>query len=277
MASISDSVPSGALTSTAGSATLLSKGANPQSNQQGSVAGSIAGAVAGLDSGMAAPGSHSGAAERSPGIGVPATPAPTTLPAAAASPANISGAHTSPFRTLPADSSRAAGAQASMTASSAFAAMDRVDSAPASVLLHSAPHQVAVGVTDPGLGWIEVRAERIAGQMTAALTANSAASHAELSAALPAMASYLNEHHHAVQHIHVQTGLAGGQNPGGSQSNSQGNAAGQQSREGGKSEPVAAIAGAGEGSRAQPSPAVLSAIEGGQRSRLEGRQFSVRA
>ena len=81
--------------------------------------------------------------------------------------------------------------------------MDQADANPGGVLLHASPNQMAVGISDPGLGWIEVRAERVAGQVTAALTANSTASHAELTAVLPAMSSYLNDHRQAVHHIQI--------------------------------------------------------------------------
>ena len=77
------------------------------------------------------------------------------------------------------------------------------------MLLHAAPHQVAVGVTDPSLGWVEVRAERVSGQIAAALTTGSAASHAALTSVLPTMATYLQEHHAGVHQVHVESSLAG--------------------------------------------------------------------
>ena len=85
------------------------------------------------------------------------------------------------------------------------------------MLLHAAPHQVAVGVTDPSLGWVEVRAERVSGQIAAALTTGSAASHAALTSVLPTMATYLQEHHAGVHQVHVESSLAGGQAGTGSQ------------------------------------------------------------
>jgi len=85
------------------------------------------------------------------------------------------------------------------------------------VLLHAAPHQIAVGITDPSLGWVEVRAERIAGQIAATLSTNSTASHAALTSVLPTMATYLQDHHTGVQQVHVETGLGGGQQGAGSQ------------------------------------------------------------
>jgi hypothetical protein len=91
--------------------------------------------------------------------------------------------------------------------SDAFTALDSAASGDRGVLLHVAPHQVAFGVSDPSLGWVEVRAERVSGQISAALTANSAASHAALSSVLPTMATYLQEHQAGVHHVHVETSL----------------------------------------------------------------------
>jgi flagellar hook-length control protein FliK len=88
------------------------------------------------------------------------------------------------------------------------------------VLLHAAPHQVSVGVSDPSLGWVEVSAERVSGQIAAALTTSSAASHAALTSVLPAMATYLQQHQAGVQQVHVETSLAGGQAGTGSQGQS---------------------------------------------------------
>lgn len=103
------------------------------------------------------------------------------------------------------------------TTSDAFTALDSAPAGERGVLLHAGPHQVSVGVSDPSLGWVEVRAERISGQVTAALATNSAASHAALTSVLPSMANYLQEHHAGVQQVHVETALAGGQAGTGSQ------------------------------------------------------------
>jgi flagellar hook-length control protein FliK len=90
-------------------------------------------------------------------------------------------------------------------------ALDSAASGERGVLLHAAPHQVAVGVSDPSLGWVEVRAERVSGQIAAALTTSSPASHAALISVLPSMATYLQEHQAGVHQVHVETSLAGGQ------------------------------------------------------------------
>ncbi len=109
----------------------------------------------------------------------------------------------------------------SPTASDAFAALDHVSSEP-NRILYATPHQLAVGVADPQLGWLEVRAERSGGQLMAQVAADSASSHAVLAASLPAMTSYLQEQRAGVQSLAVTAQLAGhaGQNAG--QSSGQG-------------------------------------------------------
>ncbi|MGB8480599.1 MAG: hypothetical protein WCE63_17475 [Acidobacteriaceae bacterium] len=113
--------------------------------------------------------------------------------------------------------SAAGSTAARATTADAFTALDSAAAGERGVLLHAAPHQVAVGVSDPSLGWVEVRAERVSGQIAAALTTNSAASHAALTSVLPTMATYLQEHQAGVHQVHVETSLAGGQAGTGSQ------------------------------------------------------------
>lgn len=103
------------------------------------------------------------------------------------------------------------------TTADAFTALDSAASGERGVLLHAAPHLVAVGVSDPSLGWVEVRAERVSGQIAAALTTTTAASHAALTSVLPTMTTYLQDHHAGIQQVHVESSLAGGQAGAGSQ------------------------------------------------------------
>ena len=191
--------------------------------------------------------------------------------------ANIPSAHAGTSAAMSIGSSGVRNPLPAMTPSATFAAMDRADANPGAVLLHASPNQMAVGISDPGLGWIEVRAERVAGQITAALTANSTASHAELTAALPAMSSYLNDHRQVVHHIQIETGLASGQNPASSQEHSSGG----QHRESAIVEPVGASTGVGDGLRigaTQTAQRVNHAVEvAPQKTKLDGHQFSVRA
>lgn len=114
-------------------------------------------------------------------------------------------------------SSTAASTAARATTADAFTALDSATVGERGVLLHAAPHQVAVGVTDPLLGWVEVRAERVSGQIAAALTTSSAASHEALTSVLPTMATYLREHQPGVQQVHVESLMSNGQAGTGSQ------------------------------------------------------------
>jgi hypothetical protein len=119
----------------------------------------------------------------------------------------------------------------SLSAENAFAALDHATAAEQAHLLHATPNQLAVGVTDSHLGWLEVRAERVAGQLTAQVTADSTASHAALTASLPAMAGYLHEQRAGVQYLAVSSQTAGNSGQGGqsaSHQNASGNG-GQQS------------------------------------------------
>jgi hypothetical protein len=157
------------------------------------------------------------------------------------------------------------------TPSDTFAALDSASSGERGVLLHAAAHQVAVGVADPSLGWVEVRAERIAGQVTAALAANSAASRTALTSILPSMATYLQEHHSAVQ-VHVETGFTGGQ-PG---TGSQGQPSSQSdARAGAENTPVANPVGNGWTSASQ-SATPIAAARGTSKS-LKEHRFSIHA
>jgi hypothetical protein len=128
------------------------------------------------------------------------------------------GSHSGASGNLSASTTGSTAARA--TASDAFAALDSASAGERGVLLHAAPHQVSVGVSDPSLGWVEVRAERVSGEIAAALTTSSAASHAALTSVLPAMATYLQQHQAGVQQVHVETSLSGGQAGTGSQGQS---------------------------------------------------------
>jgi hypothetical protein len=157
------------------------------------------------------------------------------------------------------------------TISDAFTALDSGAATDHGVLLRAAPHQVAVGITDPALGWVEVRAERVGGQITAALTADSTASHAALTSVMPSMATYLQDHHAGVQHVHVETGLTGGRAGTGSQGqpSSQGDARGAES--------VAIPIGGGTSWGAVATIADQAPHPSTTRSMNEGHQVSIRA
>jgi len=157
------------------------------------------------------------------------------------------------------------------TPSTIFAAMDGANPSEKGVLLRAIPHQVAIGVADPTLGWVEVRAERVSGQITASITADSATSHAALTAALPGIANYLHEQDSGVQQVHVESGWTG-QTGGGSQGH------GEPQRDG-RSAAVQEAPGNRVGSdRARPSVAEMQpASSPAARSQMEGHQVNVRA
>jgi hypothetical protein len=111
----------------------------------------------------------------------------------------------------PAQTNPSSAATPAMTAASVpnaeVNAYDRIDQGPAPVVLHSGAQHVAVGVQDPGLGWVEIKAQSAAGHVDATLVAGSPQSHSSLSAQLPAMAQYLEERNLRVStlSVHQQT------------------------------------------------------------------------
>lgn len=103
----------------------------------------------------------------------------------------------------------------------AFQRLD-TDKTPAT-LLHSSPHQIAVGVHDPSLGWLEVQTRSSAGQISATLTTASAEAHASLAAQGPAIAQFLADRNVSLHSVSVHTqadtqssGSGGGQPQSGS-------------------------------------------------------------
>ena len=169
-------------------------------------------------------------------------------------------------------SSTAVSTAARATTADAFTALDSAAAGERGVLLHAAPHQVAVGVSDPSLGWVEVRAERVSGQIAAALTTNSAASHAALTSVLPTMATYLQEHQAGVHQVHVETSLAGGQ----AGTGSQGQPSSQSETRTAPDNLTVANAATNSWTAA---PVGSAAVAAGQRNNFihEGHHFSIRA
>lgn len=78
-------------------------------------------------------------------------------------------------------------------------AFDHIDSGMAPQVLSRTPQRLEVGVRDPGLGWVEIRAHSAEGQIGATVSASQAA-HPALAAQLPAMRDYL-----AGQQVRVDT------------------------------------------------------------------------
>jgi hypothetical protein len=103
---------------------------------------------------------------------------------------------------------------------SPFQRLDSGETAP--TLLHSSAHQIAVGVHDPALGWLEVQTQSSAGHISATLTAASTDAHANLTAAMPAITQFLADRNVPLHSLNVDTqgSAAGGghsQQPGSGQ------------------------------------------------------------
>jgi flagellar hook-length control protein FliK len=70
---------------------------------------------------------------------------------------------------------------------------DRIDQGTAPVVLHAGAQQVAVGVHDPSLGWVEIKTQSAAGHVDATLVAASGQTHDALAAQLPAISQFLEQ------------------------------------------------------------------------------------
>lgn len=67
----------------------------------------------------------------------------------------------------------------------------RMDQGAAPIMLHSGVQQVAVGVQDSSLGWVEIRAQNVSGHVDATLLTASGQTHDSLASQLPAMAQFV--------------------------------------------------------------------------------------
>lgn len=119
------------------------------------------------------------------------TAARTTEATAAAPAANAGGASGVPAGPAHAAVSAAGGG-------SPGAVLERMDAAPAPQVMVSAPHRLAVGVRNEGLGWVEIRTQAAGGQVSAVVATSAGEAHAALHASLPEMRDYL-----AGQQVHV--------------------------------------------------------------------------
>ncbi len=70
---------------------------------------------------------------------------------------------------------------------------DRIDQGTAPVVLHAGAQQVAVGIHDPSLGWVEIKTQSAAGHVDATLVASSGQTHDALAAQLPAISQFLEQ------------------------------------------------------------------------------------
>lgn len=118
-------------------------------------------------------GSPASGAAASPGAGAAASPAVSAGMSAAAGPGAAIGpaASVNPYARMDADPPNGL-------------------SAPP-VVLHSGAQQVAVGIEDSSLGWVEIRAQHVSGHVEATLLTASGATQTSLAAQLPAMAQFV--------------------------------------------------------------------------------------
>jgi flagellar hook-length control protein FliK len=112
----------------------------------------------------------------------------------------------------------------------------RLDSGEApATLLHASAREVAVGVRDPSLGWVEIQTQSSGGHVSASLTAASAEAHASLTIAAPAISQYLQDRN---VHIHnLDVSMQSGPESGGRQQSNSGGAEQEVSRQGRTSSP----------------------------------------
>jgi hypothetical protein len=87
----------------------------------------------------------------------------------------------------------------------AAAAFEQMDAAAAPQVLASAPHRLAVGFHDSGLGWVEIRTHAAAGQISAVLATGSNEARAAATAYLPEVRAYLAGQQVAVGHLSAET------------------------------------------------------------------------
>jgi hypothetical protein len=121
-------------------------------------------------------------------------------------------------------------------ASSDASPFQRLDSGETpATLLHSSPHQIAVGVHDPALGWLEVQTQSAAGHISATLTAASTDAHANLTAEMPAITQYLADRNVSLHSLNVDTQ---GSAAGGGQSQQPGSGQPQQQEFARQSDPI---------------------------------------
>lgn len=120
-----------------------------------------------------------------------------------------------------------------------------LDQASEPVVLRADASRVTVGVHDTSLGWVEIKAQGSAGQVSASLVAASSQTHASLTSQLPGLTQFLSERHVRVDHLGVEQHLQGGREQGGRQETdrqaSQGSSDGTENAEQAKSSDTASL------------------------------------
>jgi hypothetical protein len=141
--------------------------------------------------------------------------------------AQANGVGQGPAGPLRAENSLDSGTRQGAAVASEVTPFQHLDAgAPPVALLHGSPHQIAVGVHDPSLGWLEVQTQSSAGHISATLTAASVEAHASLAAQAPAITQYLADREVSVHslHVHTQAGTQNGASGGGQSQSGSGNA-----------------------------------------------------
>ena len=151
---------------------------SPESSEPGSAAAGSLAHPARVSAGPVSPGAPTAlpanlAPAHAAGSGGFAAPPQTERPVAAAGPVIASTANAA--------------------AGPAAALYDKIDQGAATVVLHSGAQHIDIGVRDPDLGWLEIRAQNASGHVDAALVTASQQAHASLAAQLPAVADYLQQ------------------------------------------------------------------------------------
>jgi hypothetical protein len=162
-----------------------------------------------------------------PSQGEPAAPvSPHSTPAPGISDSNEGIGFSA--ASIPALNGRPPAPEAGIVAAAAdpFQRLDQAASPGA--VLHSASNRIEVGVHDPAMGWLEIRTQSAAGQLSAALVATSSEAHAALAAQLPGMTQYLADHDVKLNHVAVEQQPSGAGPDGHSSSRQDGGGGGQQ-------------------------------------------------
>ena len=82
--------------------------------------------------------------------------------------------------------------------------------APPAAVINSSANRVAVGLHDPALGWVEIKTQSTAGQVSAALLTASSQTHESLAAQLPSLAQFLADREVRVGSLTVEQQPPGG-------------------------------------------------------------------
>ena len=116
------------------------------------------------------------------------------------------------------------GPAAAVTAGNPYQRLDQISSSSVPILSAGA-NRMTVGLHDPALGWVEIKTQATAGQVTAALLTASSQTHHDLTTQLPVLAQFLSQREVKVSSLAVehQSPQGSGNNRGGSRDEQEGN------------------------------------------------------